>query len=115
MYFAVKTKYTVDMSSTLVPHVPNPNFWKRYYINQAKGDPNSRVTTSHRFKGSQKGWGVKSKNKKQVTYSVKRTAPSEAANQRAQSQIKRRLQEVGGVKKKRKTAIKAAASSKKGQ
>jgi hypothetical protein len=90
--------------STLVPHVPNPAFWKKYYMDQARGKMYARATPSHRTVG-QRGGGVR----KAITTVIKTVSPLQQTYDRAQSQIKRRLEEVGGVKKKN---IKAHAAGK---
>jgi hypothetical protein len=97
VYFVVETRYSLDDMSNLVPHVPNPAFWKKYYTDQARGKTYARATPSHRTVG-QRGGGVK----KGITTVIKTISPIQQMNDRAQSQIKRRLEEVGGVGKKKK-------------
>jgi hypothetical protein len=82
--------------SKLVPHIPNPTFWKTYYTDQAKGKMYARATPSHRTVG-QRGGG------KRVLAPpvVKMISPVQQTYDRAQSQIKRRLDEVGGANTKR--------------
>ena len=48
MYNSVETRYPLDGMSKLVPHVPDPEFWKKYYTDQAKGKLYARATPGHR-------------------------------------------------------------------
>ena len=105
MYFSVEARHSLDGMSSLVPHVPNPSFWKKYYTDQAKGKMYARATPSHRTVG-QRGKGAK----KEVTGIFKTISPVQQTYERAQSQIKRRIEEVGGVKRRKK--IKASAVGK---
>lgn len=95
------------MSNNLIQHVPNPEFWRKYYLDQAKGNPYARAKPADRIRGQRGAGESKRRKHKRV---VKLVSPVEQANQRAQSQIKRRLKEVGGVNKKRKTSIKGRTS-----
>ena len=90
--------------SSLVPHVPNPAFWKKYYTDQAQGKMYARATPSHRTVG-QRGGGAR----KAIATVIKNVSPVQQTYDRAQSQIKRRLEEVGRAKKKK---IKARATGK---
>jgi hypothetical protein len=94
--------------SNLIPHTPDPTFWKKYYTDQAKGRMYARATPTHRTK-SQRGAGVA---KTIVTAPLKLISPVEQNIDRAQSQIKRKLEEVGGARKK-KTTIKGEGKGKK--
>lgn len=98
--------------SKLVPHIPDPGFWKKYYTDQAKGKTYARATPSHRTVGqpkkrqSQKGQGQSEKTV------GKPISPVQQIYDRAQSQIKRRLKEVGGASEKGRKSIKGKGKKK---
>lgn len=97
--------------SDLIRHVPDPAFWKKYYTDQARGKTYARAMASHRTIG-QGGGSVKNG----VRTVIKTVSPLQQTYDRAQSQIKRKIEEVGGVTKKRriktKSRRKAVTSSK---
>jgi hypothetical protein len=80
--------------SNLVPHVPNPDFWTRYYLAQARGKSYARATPDHRGI-AQKGRGTP----KVSTVPLKVISPVEQVYEQARSQIKRKRTEVGVVEK----------------
>jgi len=101
VYISAETRYSLDGMSNLVPHVPDPAFWKKYYTDQAKGKMYARANPGHRTVG-QRGSG----GKKGVATVIQTISPLQQTYDRARSQIKRRLGEVGGASAKKSKTIK---------
>jgi len=94
--------------SNLIPHVPMPDFWKKYYLAQARGEGWARASPNM-TQNRQKGRGRRTT----AQMPVKVISPVQAANERAASQVKRRLEDVGGVDNKKRKTIKGRGQSKK--
>jgi hypothetical protein len=99
VYISVETGQSLDRMSHPVPHIPNPSFWKKYYTDQAKGKTYARANPKHRTVQESKKTPSHMGQGENIV--VKTISPVQQIYDRAQSQIERRLQEVGGASKRK--------------